>query len=112
MRALLTIVRPLRSTGRARAVSSYHGGWRREERDRWRSSTFLGLATGGAVLAGGLVLGEVQAKSREETILEVAGERRPDLPEYSMEEVGSHYTKETRIWVTYKNGTERGPGNK
>ena len=57
-------------------------------------------------------MGEVQAKSREETILEVAGERRPDLPEYSMEEVGSHYTKETRIWVTYKNGTERGPGNK
>ena len=104
MRALLTVLRPLTVSGRVRPFSSQHGGWRGEEGERRRTSTFLGLTTGGALLAGGLMAGEVKAKTREETILEVAGERRPGLPEYSMEEVGTHHTEETRVWVTYKNG--------
>ena len=64
-------------------------------------------ATGGAMLAGGLMLGdlqELQAKTREENILEITGERRAGLPEYSMEEVGRHHSRDERVWVTFKNG--------
>ena len=64
----------------------------------------LGLATGGALLAGGLMMGELQAKSREESIIEITGDRRPGLPEYSMEEVGKHHSRDERVWVTFKNG--------
>ena len=75
-----------------------------EEGERSRGR-LLGLAAaGGALLAGGLMMGELQAKTREENIIEITGERRPGLPEYSMEEVGRHHSREERVWVTFKNG--------
>ena len=50
------------------------------------------------------MMGELQAKTREENIIEITGERRPGLPEYSMEEVGRHHSRDERVWVTFKNG--------
>jgi len=34
----------------------------------------------------------------------VAGERRPDLPDYKLSEVSQHKTAETGVWVTFGNG--------
>lgn len=34
----------------------------------------------------------------------VAGERRPDLPDYKLSEISQHKTRESRVWVTYGNG--------
>ncbi len=33
-----------------------------------------------------------------------AGERKPNLPDYRRADVNTHKSKETGIWVTYKNG--------
>lgn len=33
-----------------------------------------------------------------------AGERKPNLPDYRRADVSAHKSKETGIWVTYKNG--------
>ena len=110
MRALLARLRPLRT--RSCVVMSGRGGRRaasttsqQDEGDEQGSRMrLLGLATGGALLAGGLMMGELQAKTREENIIEITGDRRPGLPEYSMEEVGKHHSRDERVWVTFKNG--------
>ena len=115
MRALLARLRPLRTrscvviSGRERAarrtVTTSTTGSQEGEGDQQGSRMRgLGLVTGGALLASGLMVGQLQAKSREENILEVTGERRPGLPEYSMEEVGRHHSRDERVWVTFKNG--------
>ena len=118
MRALLARLRPLRTrgcvgmterAGRRTASTSTATSSQQDEGERGRRRLLCLAATGGAMLAGGLMLGdlqELQAKTREENILEITGERRAGLPEYSMEEVSSHHTREGggRVWVIFKNG--------
>ena len=115
MRALLARLRPLRTRscvvmrGRGRTAttsttSSTSSSHQEEGEQQGSRMRLLGLATGGALLAGGLMMGELQAKTREENIIEITGERRPGLPEYSMEEVGRHHSRDERVWVTFKNG--------
>ncbi|KAK2588288.1 hypothetical protein KPH14_004309 [Odynerus spinipes] len=45
---------------------------------------------------------KVHAISKIENV--ECGKLRKDLKTYTLEEVGKHYTKENRIWVTYKEG--------
>ena len=115
MRALLARLRPLRTRscvvmrGRGRtattsSTSSTSTSYQEEGEQQGSRMRLLGLATGGALLAGGLMMGELQAKTREENIIEITGDRRPGLPEYSMEEVGKHHSRDERVWVTFKNG--------
>ena len=116
MRALLARLRPLRTrgcvgmterAGRRTASTSTATSSQQDEGERGRRRLLCLAATGGAMLAGGLMLGdlqELQAKTREESIIEITGDRRPGLPEYSMEEVGRHHSREERVWVTFKNG--------
>ncbi|XP_043490186.1 sulfite oxidase [Polistes fuscatus] len=58
-----------------------------------------------------------EAQSSEETKNIECGKLKKDLQTYTLEEVGKHYNKENRIWVTYKEGVyditdfiERHPG--
>ena len=111
MRALLARLRPLRTRScvviraSGRTVTTTTTSSQQDEGDQQGSRMrLLGFATGGALLAGGLMMGELQAKTREENILEITGERRAGLPEYSMEEVGRHHSRDERVWVTFKNG--------
>ena len=116
MRALLARLRPLRTRscvvmrGRTATITTTSTSSSQQEEGENSRRGLLGLAaTGGALLAGGLLLGDrqdLQAKTREENIIEITGQRRDGLPEYSMEEVSSHHSREDggRVWVIFKNG--------
>ena len=116
MRALLARLRPLRTRscvvmrGRTATITTSSSSSSQQEEGESSRRGLLGLAAaGGALLAGGILLGDrqdLQAKTREENIIEITGQRRAGLPEYSMEEVGSHHSREDggRVWVIFKNG--------
>lgn len=65
------------------------------------------LATVGASFAG-VWLGFELLQNQQGVLCSgpapAAGSVRPDLPTYSKEEVAKHRTKETGIWVTYRDG--------
>lgn len=45
-----------------------------------------------------------RASNQKEEIVLRAGRRRPDLPDYSFDEISEHTSKENRIWVTFHDG--------
>jgi len=65
------------------------------------------------VICGGLAAGTAlglsavhgrELKAEAQNVVEIAGKRVEGLPEYTIEEVGTHDCVERRIWVTFKNG--------
>jgi sulfite oxidase len=48
-------------------------------------------------------IGGIMCESSEASDV-VAGERRPDLPDYRLTEICQHKTQDSRVWVTYGNG--------
>lgn len=78
--------------------------------------TFVKFAAGAALLfstAGAVQLYrhrrsrdavDILCESNPQTSEVVAGERRPDLPDYKLAEISQHKTHDSGIWVTFGNG--------
>lgn len=93
------------TTGLTKSYHSTSG----HEQNRKKGWKFLGLTAATAVsLTGSFVYWKsknsaINAASSKSTLVE-GGALVEGLPTYSLAEVGKHKTKESRIWVTYKNG--------
>jgi sulfite oxidase len=71
-----------------------------------RSLGILAGALGAVTFFGWKLLSKplIAEDDSKANIFHKAGKMRPDLPNYTREDVSKHKTKETRIWVTYKDG--------